>query len=474
VVGEPDSDETVFPPQLKKHFAEHYKVVLSSAEESPHRGRNLEALVMRGLKPDLWYIDEEPERTNFNRYVHLFGCTEIISLRATKDKLYARLASRMRIGERPRVLNMDVDDVSSEGWYYADDDIDLLKSERDVQRFLERVQREWPEGFEEDIDPGWSRWARNEDALWPMMFERARNGNFFKSGDERRKWQRAHAYLMEGENDAINTPLQRNPCHARQSHTLQVDEVSFEMVLVEEGAFWMCAADDDEDADESPKHEVHLSSYQISQTQVTQELYKAVMGKNKLFRRASSEHPVNNVNWFDAVRFCNALSKKCGLGVVYTIGKGKTPKVTCDFNAHGFRLPTEAEWECAAKAGRDFKYSGSDVPNEVAWYEGNSDEKAHPVAQKKANAWGLYDMSGNVYEWCWDWVDGHANRVGLSGDKPTIITNPTGPINGVYRSLRGGCFLDYARFLSVTCSNKFQPKSRDVFFGFRLVLPYRP
>ena len=173
---------------------------------------------------------------------------------------------------------------------------------------------------------------------------------------------------------------------------------------------------------------------------------------------------------FDAVRFCNALSRACGLEEAYTIGNGDEPEVSCRFNAHGFRLPTEAEWECAAKAGQNFKYSGSNDPDEVAWFSKNSDYKTHPVAQKRANAWGLYDMSGNVYEWCWDWLDEYANRVTLSGDKMTIVTNPTGVKIGVDRLLRGGDYVDVTWLLRVTCRYWNVPEFRRRDSGFRVVL----
>ncbi len=179
------------------------------------------------------------------------------------------------------------------------------------------------------------------------------------------------------------------------------------------------------------------------------------------------------MSWFDAVRFCNALSQRCGLEEAYTIGGGDKPRVSCRFDAHGFRLPTEAEWEYAAKAGQDFKYSGSDEPDEVAWYDGNSGSKTHPVALKKPNAWGLYDMSGNVWEWCWDWYDKdeYKNRVRLSGDKRALVNQPTGPKNGINRSLRGGSYFSGTWFLRSSYRVRVGPEPRSGRFGFRLVLP---
>ncbi|MDG1482287.1 MAG: formylglycine-generating enzyme family protein, partial [Myxococcota bacterium] len=251
--------------------------------------------------------------------------------------------------------------------------------------------------------------------------------------------------------------------------------VGLPMVEVPAGAFWMGAKDDDEDTVEceKPRHKVQLSGYQISQTPVTQRQYTAVIGENPSGNPASAQHPVENVSWFDAVRFCNALSQRCGLEEAYTIGGGDKPRVSCRFDAHGFRLPTEAEWEYAAKAGQDFKYSGSDAPDEVAWYDGNSGGKTHPVALKKPNAWGLYDMSGNVWEWCWDWYDKdeYQNRVSLSGDKMTIANQPKGPKNGVRRVLRGGSYVSAPWLLRTSSRYWLGPDGRSGVDGFRLTLP---
>ncbi|MFB0536326.1 MAG: formylglycine-generating enzyme family protein, partial [Anaerolineae bacterium] len=113
--------------------------------------------------------------------------------------------------------------------------------------------------------------------------------------------------------------------------------------------------------------------------------------------------PVMSVTWYDAVAYCNWLSEKEGLSPCYS-GKGKLTQ--CDFSANGYRLPTEAEWEYAARGGQKsqgYTYAGSDNPDDVAWYRGNSGSQTHPVGQKQPNELGLYDMSGNLWEWCWDW-----------------------------------------------------------------------
>ena len=206
--------------------------------------------------------------------------------------------------------------------------------------------------------------------------------------------------------------------------------------------------------------------YSIMATEVTQELYKSVMGENPSKFNGEKNLPVENVSWYDAVVFCNRLSVKEGLKPVYSIDGvtnvsmwGYVPhkensiakEIKWDEKANGYRLPTLEEWQYAAKGGQEFKYSGSDNIDEVAWYEDNSSSKTHPVAQKKPNGYGLYDMSGNVWEWCW-------------GSNENIY------YGGKFRYLCGGGWYNSAgRCEVVSVSNGYSADHTSDNLGFRIV-----
>lgn len=206
--------------------------------------------------------------------------------------------------------------------------------------------------------------------------------------------------------------------------------------------------------------------YAVGKTEVTQKLYKAVMGENPSNFKGE-DLPVEKTSWYDAIYFCNKLSVMAGLEPVYAVdgetdvckwnysphqGKGIF-KIVQNKGASGFRLPTNKEWEYAAKGGKDYIYSGSDNLNEVGWYSWNSKKKTHKVAQKKENGYGLYDMSGNVCEWMWNEFDDYNE-------------------GGDYRFFRGGSFLDdYIGACMITgLSDDVTPWYRGKNTGFRLLV----
>ena len=246
------------------------------------------------------------------------------------------------------------------------------------------------------------------------------------------------------------------------NQTFTVGGLSFTMVYVEGGTFTMGATSEqgsDAYSDEKPAHSVTLSSYYIGQTEVTQELWEAVMGENPSWfngygnSKYDSSHsenygtnlnrPVEYVSWDDCQEFIRKLNQKTG---------------------KNFRLPTEAEWEYAARGGnrsQGYKYSGSNNIGDVAWYDGDSGSVTHDVATRRANELGIYDMSGNVYEWCSDWYGDYSS---------SSQTNPQGPASGSNRVYRGGSWGRLAGCCRVSDRLSWSPDRRDCTLGLRLAL----
>lgn len=174
------------------------------------------------------------------------------------------------------------------------------------------------------------------------------------------------------------------------------------VVFVEGGSFIMGDTFGDGYDDQKPTHSVSIRSFYMSKYEVTQAQWREVMSSNPSYLTGDSL-PVEQVSWYDAIEFCNKLSQREGLMPCYYVNGVNT---TCDWSANGYRLPTEAEWEYAARGGNlsnGYRYSGSNELNSVAWYWDNSNERTHNVGQKRSNELGLHDLSGNVREWCWDW-----------------------------------------------------------------------
>ena len=233
------------------------------------------------------------------------------------------------------------------------------------------------------------------------------------------------------------------PAPRRNSSTTglsaELNKLINNMVYVSGGTFIMGG---DDSSDQMPTHSVTLSSYYICKYEVTQALWRAVMGSNPSNFKGNNL-PVENVSWYDCQTFIKRLNSYTG---------------------RDFRLPTEAEWEFAARGGnysRHYKYSGSNNLDDVAWYIDNSNKRPHPVGTKQPNELGLYDMSGNVGEWCSDW-DGSYSFYSQ--------TNPTGPNSGSSRVNRGGFWRYNARYCRTPERNSKTPDYCVNYLGLRLVL----
>jgi formylglycine-generating enzyme required for sulfatase activity len=235
------------------------------------------------------------------------------------------------------------------------------------------------------------------------------------------------------------------------------------MILVEGGTFMMGSPSSEPGRNqrEGPQHSVTVSSFWMGKYPVTQAEWVEVMGGNPSYFRNNANSPVENVSWFRAIEYCNLRSVRAGLTPVYTISG---TNVTWDRNANGYRLPTEAEWEFAArggnKAGSGFIYSGSNNIDDVAWFNGNSGDSTHPVGSKKPNQLGIHDMNGNVLEWLWAWFGSYTDE-----EK----TNPIGPNSGTGRVLRGGSWSSSMEHVRISARSGLEPTLRSTSFGFRVV-----
>lgn len=237
-----------------------------------------------------------------------------------------------------------------------------------------------------------------------------------------------------------------------------------EMVLVPGDFFTMGSREQALDtADEQPPHPVQIDSFYMAVYPVTQALYRALMGPEFLtYACDGHDHaPYYCASWFDAVEFCNRLSELDGLEPVYSIAG---QKVTCRWKANGYRLPTEAEWEFAAGGGSTeprLTYSGGNRLIEVGFYKTNfRGSFSQPVGMKKPNSLGLYEMSGYVWEWCWDWYD-----PGYYAHAP--VENPKGPKTGIRRVGRGGAWAFGHREARITNREDFNPSWGGNYLGIR-------
>ena len=289
--------------------------------------------------------------------------------------------------------------------------------------------------------------------------------------------QKKGGKIGEGEDGPYLSLLIVPKSMQKKIHTESLtDRLSFDLILVEEGDFRM-------GSDAGP--EVHLSAFYLGVYPVTQDVWEEVMKSNPSYFRGP-RRPVEQVSWYDAAVFCNALSERCGYDPAYYGDEafqkvyGKTDQgyelpnkgeVFRKVEALGYRLPTEAEWEYAARGGKDpdqrpaYEFAGGDKLDEVGWYRENSHRETKPVDLKLPNELDLYDMSGNVWEWCEDWYG--RLRTGK-------LDNPRGPNEGSRRVYRGGGWSSTAEFCRSADRFSWHPAFRYFNQGFRLVLSIPP
>lgn len=281
-------------------------------------------------------------------------------------------------------------------------------------------------------------------AIFELKKAKAAEEKAAKEAEAKRKEEEKAAKEAEARRKAEEEAKRK--ADAEEEKTFNVKGISFVMKQVEGGTFQMGATPEQMVPfdDEKPVHDVTLSSYYIGQTQVTQALWTAVMGTNPSNFQGNDSRPVECVSWEDCQEFINRLNQLTG---------------------QKFRLPTEAEWEFAARGGNKSwgcQYAGSNDLDAVAWYnEAIFEGATHPVAMKRANELGLYDMSGNVWEWCQDWKGEYSS---------SPVTNPTGPKSGSGRVNRGGSWISNARNCRVAKRNGNTPTYQDNILGLRLAL----
>jgi len=231
-------------------------------------------------------------------------------------------------------------------------------------------------------------------------------------------------------------------------------KTGIEMIVLPGAEFIM--GDNGGEDDEKPAHKVTISAFYMDKYEVTQAAYEKMMGKNPA-KFKGTDRPVERVSWFGAIQYCNMRSLREGLTPCYDLDT-----LECNYEADGYRLPTEAEWEYACRAGTTTKYSLGNAPEKLgqyAWFKANANDTSHPVGQKKPGPWGFYDMHGNVWEWCNDYYseDYYQN---------SPAENPTGPAAGDERVLRGGSWASGAQSACSSCRYSETPGFADVCFGY--------
>ena len=258
-------------------------------------------------------------------------------------------------------------------------------------------------------------------------------------------WDKAQARFPRATPAPSPTPVSVNPTPVPSpgNSATYTDALAGNFMLIEGGSFDMGCTSEQKNYknDEKPVHRVTLNTYYIGQYEVTQAQWRAVMGNNPSYNSGCNQCPVERVSWDDVQKFLLRLNARTG---------------------QNYRLPTEAEWEFAARGGsksQGHQYAGSYYIVDVAWYSDNSGNKTNPVGQKQPNELGLYDMSGNAWEWCQDWFGDYSS---------SAQTNPIGPLTGSKRVFRGGSYNGFPEHCRVAYRGSTYPDMNPPNFGFRL------
>jgi len=261
----------------------------------------------------------------------------------------------------------------------------------------------------------------------------------------------------------VKTDIQVDRLPPKKQVEVLVNSIGMKLKRIPAGNFLMGELPEETNAgkDERPQHRVTITKpFYLGVHEVTQNEYKQVMAHNPSKFQDSDQQPVEQVSWLDAVKFCNKLSEREDRKPCYRID-GDDVTIT---SGNGYRLPTEAEWEYGCRAGSSTRYPFGDDENQLgryAWYDKNSGDKAHPVGQKLPNAWGLYDMLGNVWEWCADGYDGE-----YYASSPAV--DPPGASKASLRVFRGGCWFFNPGGCRPAVRGGFTPESRSYYLGFRV------